>query len=166
MKSTVCSQQKRGYTIMELVIVILIIAVMSAVAIPTIGNMMTNSNIKSTEREMMELVRAIVGEPEAGFLGFMAEIGDLPDAIGDLYAIGTNSPYNPFTRSGWNGPYLELQAKDIDGDGTTAANEYDVLYDSWGTPYDYDKAAGTVTSWGPDGQDDAGGDDDIVIDIQ
>jgi len=157
---------KKGYSLIELVIVIVVLAILAAVAIPTVGNLMTSSKIKATEKEMMELVHAIVGDPEAGILGFVDEMGDLPDNVAALYSIGTSSPYNPFTRTGWNGPYIDMRRKDVDGNGSIGATEYDILYDAWSNDYVYDKAAKTVTSWGPDGGDDGGGDDDIVVDIE
>lgn len=157
----------QGYTLAELVIVLIIVAILAAVAIPTIGNMMTNAKISSSEKEMTELARALVGDADKELLGFVDEVGKWPAALTALYAIGSESPYNPFTRTGWNGPYIDLRKKDVDRDGSIGATEYDVLYDAWGNAYDYDDTAKTITSYGSDGA--AGGSGsaaDIVINIE
>lgn len=159
---------------MELVVIMLILAILLAVAIPSITNLGENARTKNTERELMELVRAFVGEPEVGFLGYIEEVGELPEnapvggiavatqlspGLTALYKIWNASPYNPFTRTGWNGPYIDMKRKDIDG-----AEQIDVLYDDWGNEYQYDKAAATVSSDGPDGTNGSG--DDIILQIQ
>ena len=66
-----------GFSLIELAVVLVIVAVLAAVAIPSVGNLITTSRINASQREMMELVRAIVGEPEAGFLGYWYSINRL-----------------------------------------------------------------------------------------
>jgi len=163
MKSKAHRFWPKGYTLMELVIVLVVIALLAAVAVPTIGNMVTESQVRVTEKEMVELVKAIIGDPEQGLRGYVDELGALPATVNALHSIGASSPYNPFTRTGWNGPYIDTTRKDVDNDGVVGANEFDSLNDSWGNPYVYNQAAGTLTSWGPD--EAAAGGDDIVVTI-
>ena len=138
-----------GYSLVELILTLLIIGIIAAIAIPSINNFVTQSKIKATEREMMELVRGMIGDPESGFYGYKDNLGDLPPDgnLDALFTIGTASPYNPFTKTGWNGPYCETRQIDTDNDGTP--DDYDLKYDVWGNAYTYDKTNATITSNGP-----------------
>lgn len=159
----------KAFSLVELVVVLLIIAAIAAVAIPSIGNMVVQSRVQVTQKEMLELVRAIVGDPETGLRGYFDDVGALPDAsFAHLYtfAAGTHSPYNPFSRTGWNGPYIDTTRKDINKDGVVGANEYDLLYDAWGTAYQLDNGVNppVVKSAGPDGV--VGTADDITVPLE
>lgn len=161
----------RAYTMPELVMIIVIIAILAAVAFTTIGNILENSRIKASEKEMMELVKAIVGDADTGMMGFVAEVGRYPEIITaassdfhELYNIGSASPYNPFTRTGWNGPYIDLRKADVDGTAGIGTDEFDILYDSWGNAYQYDETNKLITSNGPDEIE--GSSDDIVVQIE
>ena len=156
--------KKNAYTLIELVIVVIIIALLAGIAIPAIGNLIRNSKIKATEKEINQLVKAIVGDSDLGVLGYLDEVGSMPTSFSNLYSSSGLSPYNPFTRTGWNGPYIDLSKKDIDGDGVIGANEYDILYDAWGSAYVYNSVAETITSNGPDKTNSTG--DDIVVNIR
>ncbi len=80
-----------------------------------------------------------------------------------LYKKWNASPYNPFTRTGWNGPYIDMKLKDMDGDTEIDSDEIDILYDEWGKEYQYSKTTAVVSSYGPNGI--LGGGDDIEKDI-
>jgi prepilin-type N-terminal cleavage/methylation domain-containing protein len=158
-----------AFSLVELVVVLLIIAAIAAVAIPSIGNMVVQSRVRVTQKEMVELVRAVVGNPETGLRGYLDDLGTLPDAsLSFLYTFNAavHSPYNPFARTGWNGPYIDTTRKDINRDGVVGANEYDILYDAWGNPYTLDDTVTppVIESAGPDGV--AGNADDITIPLQ
>ncbi len=155
---------KKGYTLIELIIVLIVIAVLAGVAIPTVGNILNGAKIKSAEKEMRQIVKAIVGDSEFGVLGYLDEVGSMPLNLNNLIVMNSLSPYNPFTRTGWNGPYLDTSRKDINHDGSVSANEYDILYDPWGNPYVYNSGAETISSNGPDMA--VGGGDDIVVNIR
>ena len=138
----------RGYSMVELILTLLIVGIIAAIAIPSITNFIKESKIKATKREMMELVRGMIGDPDSGFYGYKDNLGDLPPDgdLEPLFTIGTASPYNPFTKTGWNGPYVETRKVDIGG-----VPHYDLKYDVWGNPYTYNKAGRTITSIGPPG---------------
>jgi prepilin-type N-terminal cleavage/methylation domain-containing protein len=140
-----------GFTLIEIVIVIVTLGILAAVAIPYFADISDGSRISATRDEMQRLKRAIVGNPAAVAAGsyvdrgFAGDVGQLPASLTDL-AVKPDSipPYNRLTRIGWNGPY-------IDDD----ANSY--LTDAWGNPYVYDRAGRRLISPG------AGGSGDSII---
>ncbi|MBU1862121.1 MAG: prepilin-type N-terminal cleavage/methylation domain-containing protein [Candidatus Omnitrophica bacterium] len=153
----------RGFSLTELILVIVILAIIAAVAIPKMGEIAENARISATEKEMMELVRAIIGDPETGFQGYLDDIGSLPTQLSNLYSSSGESPYNPFTKTGWNGPYIDQRKRDILGDGGEL--ELDILYDAWDQPYvpDFVGSPSTITSDGPDKTSSTA--DDIVVKV-
>ncbi len=131
-----------GFTLIELVIVMVVLAIVAAVAIPRMGDVAENSKITTTKEEMRRLKVAILGDPSlssAGKLtsrGYSGDVGALPGALVDLtIKPGSVSVYNKFTRLGWNGPYVD------------SANG-DFLKDAWGANYTYNAGARTITSTG------------------
>lgn len=136
-----------GFTLIELVIIIIVLGIVAAVAIPKMGHLTDSSKATATKSEMLTLKRAIVGNPQitAGGryvdLGFEGNIGWPPSRLPDLGARPDSIPvYDKFTGIGWNGPYID----------TTGGN---YLKDAWGTEYIYDGSARTITSLGgPDTQ--------------
>jgi len=138
-----------AFTLIELVIIIVVLGILAAVAIPRMGGLTENSRINATKSEMAMLKRAIVGNAQVTSggryidVGFEGDVGSLPDSLVELaLKPAAVASYDKFSRRGWNGPYV-----DASGD--------DYLNDSWGTAYQYDKAARTITS--------SGGADAIVI---
>lgn len=161
--------KSNAFSLIELVVVLFIIAAIAAVAIPSIGNMVVQSRVRVTQKEMLELVSAIVGNPETGLRGYLDDVGALPDAsFQHLYSfnVATHSPYNPFSRTGWNGPYIDTTRKDINKDGSVGAGEYDILFDAWGNAYQLDNGVNppVVKSDGPDGV--PGNADDITVPLE
>ena len=150
---------KKGFTLIELVIVLVVVGLSSAVAIPAGTNLANTARRSSTQKELKELQVAIMGDPDTGLLGFRDHIGALPNSLDELYdnsGGGAYPAFDNFTQRGWNGPYI--QNNDGDNDGTP-----DVLQDGWGNSYVYNSGTGTITSWGADQA--AGGGDDIVANV-
>lgn len=135
----------RGFTLIELVIIIIILGIIAAIAIPRMGGLTESSKASVTQSELAMLKKAIVGNPEVisggQFIdvGFEGNIGFPPQALSDLAKKPDSIPaYNKFTRLGWNGPYVD-----------SAGSDY--LKDSWGSNYLLDASARTITSvGGPD----------------
>ncbi len=139
-----------GFTLVELVIIIVILGIVAAVAVPRFADMADSSRRTATLQEMQSLRRAIVGNPDVvagGQLidrGFEGDVGKPPDRLEDLVSRPDSiAPYDPVIRGGWNGPYI---------DGTAAS----YLNDSWDQTYGYDPAARRIVSNG-------GGDSIVVV---
>ncbi len=131
-----------GYTLVELTIVLSIVALVMAAAIPGVGLMLESSSKSATLEEMREIKKAIVGNPKLAAggglidVGYEGDIGALPTSLLDLAIKPAGvASYNRFTRNGWNGPYID-----------PADSEF--LTDAWGVAYVYSSATRTITSTG------------------
>lgn len=129
-----------GFTLVELVIIIVVLGIVAAVAIPRYGNLTEAAKINATRSEMEIIKRAITGNARliAGGeyidCGFEGDVGFVPSRLQDLITKPDSIPtYDKFTRRGWNGPYL---------DSTGGA----YLTDAWLVPYLFDPATRTITS--------------------
>lgn len=133
-----------GFTLIEMVIVIIVLGILAAVAIPVTGSLIYSSKLSSTKAELSVLQTAIAGRGgPAPVRGYENDVGTPPPDLAGLVTkpSGVN-PYNRFDKTGWNGPYL-----------TSDDNGY--LKDSWGTDYIYDSVGRTIKS--------VGGNDTITI---
>ena len=149
-----------GFTLIELVMVIVVMAALAAVSVPRINDFITNSKIQASKNEMLQIRAAISGTPDrtAGGRyvdrGYIGDVGAVPSTFNDLISNPGLPAYNYFSRTGWNGPYLV-----DDGSG-------EVLRDAWLVNYVLNVADSTIRSFGPDKIDNSGGGDDIVIKFQ
>lgn len=140
---------QRGFTLIELVIIIVVLGVLATVAIPRFTNLAESSKEQATKEEMMALKRAIIGNPgvtSGGAYvdrGFEGDVGFVPSQLSDLVRRPDSvAPYDRLTRLGWNGPYIDSSGGDY-------------LTDAWGSPYVYDPANRRLMS--------VGGNDTIVV---
>jgi prepilin-type N-terminal cleavage/methylation domain-containing protein len=128
---------RQGFTLMELLVVLLIIGILSTVALRTIDATRDRSLFDQTTKEMDQLVKAIVGNPDLTYdgrrvdFGYYGDMEELPNELRDLV-------HNPGSTA-WHGPYLRL---------TVGGDTVSYLYDGWGTKYIYDRVAGTIWSGG------------------
>jgi type II secretory pathway pseudopilin PulG len=129
-----------GFTLIEIAIIIVVLAVIATFGIPVMGNMINSSRTAATRNELSTLKTAIVGKTGVkNIRGYENDLGTPPADLKDLYVKPAGvSNWNKFTRTGWNGPY-------IDGDNGN------YLRDAWGVDYAYDSEARTIRSvGGPD----------------
>lgn len=131
-----------GFTLVELVIIIVTLSILAAVAIPKFSDMAESSKITATKQELLNLKLAIVGNPEAVSggeyvdRGFEGDVGYAPPSLSDLVNKPDSvAPYNRLTRLGWNGPYI---------DGTDS----NYLKDAWGVNYSYEPSSRRLRSIG------------------
>ncbi len=96
---------KRGFTMIELVLVIAIIGILTSVATVKLFPSLETSRIEATKGEMQSLAFAIVGNPDVytngarSDFGYVGDIGSLPP---NLDALATNPGF-----STWDGPYIK-----------------------------------------------------------
>jgi type II secretory pathway pseudopilin PulG len=144
----------KAHTLIEMVAIITILGILAAAIVPRIQNISLTAKTNATQKEMVELQKAIMGDGE--YRGYYQDNGSLPANLSDLYGT-QDAGYNPFLQTGGNrGTYIS--DADVDGDGIA-----DMLQDAWGTTYGWDSGTGVITSNGPD--EAVGGGDDITVDV-
>jgi prepilin-type N-terminal cleavage/methylation domain-containing protein len=146
-------RQCRGFTLLEIVIALGIIAILAAAATPMILQRMMEARNSATLQEAQALYEAMVGRAaDPGSFGFVGDMGRLPASFEQLVQPAGLPAYTVQTvrgvGMGWKGPYIG-----------TGASADDFLTDAFGRPYT-GASAGQVRSAGPDGI--AGNADDIV----
>lgn len=115
-------RMKRGFTLVELLIVVIIIAVLAAIAIPKFAN----SSLRSKESALRAELKLIRNAIEL----FKNDCGCYPAALSDL--TGTSAPATgkdssgatyTITSSNYRGPYLSsIDTDPIDGTSFTYTN--------------------------------------------
>lgn len=145
----------KGFTLIEMVVVIAVIALIAAVAMPLITTQVKQAKIRATKSEMENLEKALlnyykdvfnqeVGPPsEKGHI--FPEDTDREDHL-DLAALEYKeyvSPDNSDIKARWDGPYIEA-----------SKGRYGYGKDAWGNSYRYNYELGEIEcslrSAGPD----------------
>jgi len=130
--------KNRGFTLMELLVVLLIIGILSTVALRTIDATRDRSLFDQTTKEMGQLIHAITGNPDLTFdgrrvdFGFYGDMGRLPQNLKELVRNETND-------SNWHGPSIRPM---MGGDTVS------FMYDGWGNEYAYNQGTGTISTIG------------------
>ncbi len=140
---------RAGFTLIELIIVLVIVGVLAAIVSRVIGDTIEHRRFRASLTEMELLKAAIIGNPElksAGVrtdFGFAGDVGRLPTSLRELVENYNTLPlWNVETGIGWKGPYIERGFAE-------APDAY--RKDGWGNFFIYSSTTGIITSLGSDG---------------
>ncbi|MFC1554494.1 prepilin-type N-terminal cleavage/methylation domain-containing protein [candidate division KSB1 bacterium] len=128
-KNTKCINLKsgKGFTLLELVVVIVILGVLATVAMRSFTAQEATRKFEETLREMDILKKALVGDEEVIQDGYRVDFGYVGDMGGwppDFDALRVDPGIAG--RLNWNGPYVSVDFID---------NEEDYKYDAYNQPY-------------------------------
>jgi type II secretory pathway pseudopilin PulG len=126
--------RESGWTLIEMVVILVLLGVLAAVAIPRYVNLGTRTGINATQGKLENIRRAIVGDPSTASggkysaAGFWGDRGVLPSSLTDLVVKGGQPTYDKYTRRGWNGPYVDTQLVGV---------KYQAFVDAWNNDITY-----------------------------
>lgn len=128
-----------GYTLIEMILVVVIIGILASVAIQSLNKTESNRRLDETMAEMEMIARAIVGDDRliSGGVrtdfGYVGDVGSLPSNLDDLVM-------NPGGYATWKGPYIRNKFLE---------NSEDYKRDTWDNLYTY--TGGVVITSGAGG---------------
>lgn len=147
---------ERAFTLIEIVMVIVLLGIIAAVAVPRFIDFSRTARVNVTKQKLEALRKAVVGDPSVAAggtyssRGYRGDVGSMPSTLSLLTSHTVT--WNRYTKTGYNGPYIDIGS--------------DPFRDAWGNNFVYNSAATppTITSYGPNGA--SGGGDDIVVELR
>ncbi len=162
--------KQQGFSLIELVTVLLIITVLSTIAIRSTVDIGYNARYEQTKERLESMKRAIIGNPnrylngQPDIHGFVADMGRLPDNIKELLAQGSQPSYTVSSDAsgslgyGWRGPYLTVTENPDESEAYTDGWGRESTDNNYGWNYEVDASGGlTIQSYGKNQS--SGGDD-------
>jgi len=122
-------RQNNGYSLVEIVVVIIILGIIASVAVSSLNNVDDIVKTEQTKAHLRKLGNAITGNPELISGGIRTDYGYIGD-VGSLPVSLNNLVTNPGGYSTWKGPYIKDNFSTGSGD-----SEYD--NDAWGKVLTY-----------------------------
>jgi len=123
--------RKSGFTLLELLVVLAILAAMAGLIVPLVAGVSEESQAQATNTSLMRIRNAIMGTPERP--GYWADKRQqLPAAMRDLFINpDPDDVFDRNTRLGWHGPYLQHATRTYTVDALTG---FTLDYGSTGDP--------------------------------
>ncbi len=137
-----------GFTLIELIIVIIIVGIMATVAVRKLGTSLETAKYEHTKKELDALAAAMVGNPSLFAEGARTDFG----YVGDVGALPPNLDAlvtNPGGYTTWDGPYISrgVDPNEFKQDGWKSAYVYsDTLLRSAGSGSNIDKIIAVSSS--------------------
>jgi prepilin-type N-terminal cleavage/methylation domain-containing protein len=129
-----------GYTLIELVVVLVIMGILATVALRSLNAVNTTARYERTRQELDRLAVAVAGDPTATSGGVRTSYGYVGD-VGALPLNLTALAINPGLAT-WNGPY-------VTDDFSSGGGSSEYLNDAWGRPYVYGGGVTIQSTGGP-----------------
>jgi general secretion pathway protein G len=128
--SAICNQQSRGFTLLELMIVITIIIILAAIVLPQYQKVITSAR-EAVLRDDLYKMRSLLDQ-------YAADKGKLPQSLEELVTAGymRELPIDPFTdQADWTVTNGEDPNSDSGESGVTNVHSAAVDTGSDGRPY-------------------------------
>src|SRR3989338_11629730 len=101
-----------GFTLVEILMVILLVSIVSGIAVTQFVDFRGDAKTAVTKGRLSSFHSAIKGDAASARAGYLSDLGTIPASLNDLVVLGTKPTYNPLTKLGWNGPYVDSTVAD------------------------------------------------------
>jgi len=140
LKPIFVKDSESGYSFIEMIVVVIIIGILAAIVLKSLGSATDISRTEETKKEMAQLAFAISGNPALISCGARSDFG----YIGDVGAFPTDWDAlitNPGGYASWQGPYIKDEF-------ASGAGDTEFKIDAWGVQYSSPTAVGFSSTGG------------------